>query len=101
MLCSSYVAQVDGLGSRQLGNTPRRWSGDVGKLSGRGLGIDTELQDHGRISFVVAGGDMSEPGSAESFSLDLRGGWTRREHVHRAGRVTVGEGDSRYEGLKL
>lgn len=78
----------DGLGSRQLGYTARRCSGDVGELSGCGLGIDTELRYHGRISFVMGAGIMSKMLVVRKTSAWIseeggRGG----EHVHRAGRV--------------
>lgn len=78
----------DGLGSRQLGDTPRRCSGDVGKLSGCGLGIDTELRDHGRINFVMGAGNMSEMVVVRKASAWIsEEGGRGEEHVHRADRV--------------
>lgn len=45
---------------------------------------------------------VRDGGSAESFSLDLRGGWTRRGTCSQNGQSqSVGELDSRYQVLKL
>ena len=44
----------------KLRYTPRKCSGEVGKLSGCGLGFDAELRDQERISSVMGAEDMSE-----------------------------------------